>query len=550
MSSAFKKLAEKPILILLAINILVGLFVFRDYGLSWDEPLFYDYGDALGYAYSPREWLSGNFDVSNSFGSSGDDHKTRGPAYLLLAREPVYLLEALGLDQASGWHLINFLFFQLGVYFLYRLAARWMKPSAALAAAALFSWQPLLWGHAFINPKDPPFLVFFLAAVCLGFEMVDRWSEEAVTNRQKLSSAILPAIALGIATSIRVLGPLAGLLIFVYAIWKFGRNFTAFILPFTFYGLIAMLTILATWPFLWQNPAARFMEVFGFMSDNPTNLSVLFGGEVYRADELPRRYLPFMLATTLTEPVWPLFLFGLLVGYLKFFRQNKDRYSGEEERNSAEGWMSLRSSLDLAAARNHLVALTLVLFWFVLLVAYVLIRKPAMYDGLRHFLFILPPIFIFTGFVFELIIDQIAPSWLYAGLIVLLLLPGIVGIVQLHPYQYTYYNSFIGGTNGAFRQYETDYWLTCYKEAVERLNQTTDEPANLYVHRESYIAAYYANKRINVQDLRGALDNVQPGDYVLVNTRTNEDRRVFKDAEPIVEIGRGDALFCVIKQIP
>ncbi|MGZ9235614.1 MAG: hypothetical protein ACXW4E_08825, partial [Anaerolineales bacterium] len=161
----FKRFSEKPILILLAVNILAGLFVFRDYGLAWDEPLFYDYGDALGYAYSPREWFSGNFDVSNSYGPSGDDHKTRGPAYLLIAREPVHLLETLGLDRASAWHLINFLFFQLGVFFFYRLASRWMKSAAALAASALFAWQPLLWGHAFINPKDPPFLMFILASV-------------------------------------------------------------------------------------------------------------------------------------------------------------------------------------------------------------------------------------------------------------------------------------------------------------------------------------------------------------------------------------------------
>ena len=100
MNSAFKKLTEKPILLLLVVNILVGLFVFRDYGFSWDEPLFYDYGDALGYAYSPTAWFSGNFELNNSYGSSGDDHKTRGPAYLLLAREPVYLLEALALATA------------------------------------------------------------------------------------------------------------------------------------------------------------------------------------------------------------------------------------------------------------------------------------------------------------------------------------------------------------------------------------------------------------------------------------------------------------------
>jgi hypothetical protein len=459
-------------------------------------------------------------------------------------------LETLGLDQAAAWHLINFLFFQFAVYFLYRLALRWMRPPAALAATALFSWQPLLWGHAFINPKDPPFLVFFLASVCLGFEMVDRLSEEAVTNRQRVSSTLLPAILLGITTSIRVLGPLAGLLTFVYALWKFRRNFITLILPFAFYGITAVLAMLVTWPFLWEAPLARFIEVFSFMSDNPTNLSVLFGGEVYRAGELPRRYLPFMLGTTLTEPVWPLFFIGLLLGYGKFLRQNRNRLTSAKEGNNVEGWMSLRSSLDLATARNNLISLTLVFLWFALLVAYVLIRKPAMYDGVRHFLFILPPIFIFTGFVFDFLLQHISPSWLYAVVLLALLLPGILGMFQLHPYQYTYYNSFIGGTNGAFRQYETDYWLTCYKDAVEHLNQKINKPIDLYVHREAYIAAYYADNVVNVQDLRGALDRVQSGDYVLVNTRSNEDRRVFKDAQSTVEAGRGNALFCVIKQIP
>jgi hypothetical protein len=160
-------------------------------GTPWDMPI-------------PRaEWFSGQFDVDNSYGSSGDDHKTRGPAYLLLARGPVRLLETFGIDSASAWHLVNFLFFQIGVYFLYRLSLRWMKPSAALAAAALFAWQPMLWGHAFINPKDPPFMTFFLAAVCLGFELVDKLMEPGRTN---LSKVILPAILLGFTTSIRVLG--------------------------------------------------------------------------------------------------------------------------------------------------------------------------------------------------------------------------------------------------------------------------------------------------------------------------------------------------------
>ena len=277
-----------------------------------------------------------------------------------------------------------------------------------------------------------------------------------------------------------------------------------------------------TWPFLWENPVVRFVEVFRLMSDNPTNLSVLFGGEVYRASNLPRRYLPFMLATTLTEPVWPLFLLGVVIGYRKVFKQNI----------------------------NSIISLTLILLWFIILVAYVLFRRPSMYDGLRHFLFILPSVFILIGFVFEFIMNSTAPTWLRAGIIFVLLLPGIISMIRLHPYEYTYYNSFVGGTSRAFRNYETDYWLTCYKEAVEHLDEMLDKPINLYVHREAYIAAYYADENISVHEQRGAVDDVKSGDYVLVNTRTNEDLRIFKDAPPLLQIGRGDALFCTIKQIP
>ncbi|HET9910179.1 MAG TPA: hypothetical protein VFQ23_26275 [Anaerolineales bacterium] len=528
MNFSTQRILKKPILFLLAVNVLIGLFVFRDYGLSWDEPLFYDYADALGYAYSPREWFSGNFDLNNSFGSSGDDHKTRGPAYLFLARGPAYLLEAFGLDSASAWHLVNFLFFQLGVYFLYRLSRRWMKPGAALAASALFSWQPLLWGHAFINPKDPPFLVFFLGSICLGFEMVDQLFAD-IKNRQKFISAIIPAILLGMTTSIRVLGPLAALLVFVYFVIRVMQEkklrFPASQwLTFLAYGFIAIVTMFITWPYLWENPLARFFEVFRLMSDNPTTLSVLFGGEIYRAGELPRRYFPFMLLTTLTEPVWILFGVGLVAGYWKLVADPSPEKI------------------------NKLTTITLTLFWFLFLLAYVLIRRPSMYDGIRHFLFILPPIFIFAGFTFEYLARLNASFWLRAGAAIVLL-PGLISIIKLHPYEYTYYNSIVGGVSGAFRNYETDYWLTCYKESVEQL-EALGEPINLFVHREAYIAEYYADAETSVRELRGALSDVQSGDYVLVNTRTNEDRRVFKDAPTVLQISRSGAEFCIIKRVP
>jgi hypothetical protein len=284
-----------------------------------------------------------------------------------------------------------------------------------------------------------------------------------------------------------------------------------------------------TWPYLWEDPITRFVDVFRLMSDNPTTLSVLYGGDVYRAGELPRTYMPFMLGTTFTEPVWFLFFLGVIAGYWKFVRDS-----------SQKKWSSL-------------VTLTLTLSWFIILLAYVLIRKPAMYDGIRHFLFIVPPIFIFCGFAFEWIFQRLRLTshyWLYARIIpFLFLLPGLLGIAQLHPYEYTYYNSFIGGTSGAFRRYETDFWLTCYKEAVAKLNETLD-PINLYVHREAYIAEYYASEDMHVFERREAAEQIHSGDYILVNTRTNEDRRILNDVEPILTVQRGQALFCTIKRVP
>jgi hypothetical protein len=170
-----------------------------------------------------------------------------------------------------------------------------------------------------------------------------------------------------------------------------------------------------------------------------------------------------------------------------------------------------------------------------------------MYDGYRHFLFMLPPLFIFAGFAFEKIFESLKTRWAAGAILLILLASGVYNFIQLHPYEYAYYNSFAGGTSGAFRAYETDYWLTCYKEAVEKF----DEPnAQLFIKREPYIAGYYANENITIRDYRAEFGKIQSGNFVLVNTRANEDIKTFKGAPVVLQIRRGNAVFCEIKKIP
>ena len=509
-----------PIISLLIVCAVIGLLIFRDYGFTWDEPLFYGYADALGYAYNPVNWFSGHFDLNNSYGESASDHKNRGPAYLLLAREPVYLVEKFNVHTDDAWHLVNFLTFLLGVFFLYKICERLMASWAALASSALFAFQPLLWGHAFINPKDPPFLVFLTGSVYLGFRMADQLTESRDQPAFKtFLQILLPAFLLGIATSIRVLGPLAGIFVVIYFLSR--RPKPKSLVWMALYTLLSILVMLATWPYLWESPL-RFIQVFQFMSDNPTyGQAVLFAGQALSAYDLPRRYLPFYLFFTLTEPVWPLFTLGVIAAFFKI-RNNFQK--------------SVQALLLLA--------------WFSIPLVYDILRTPADYDGMRHFIFMLPPVFIFTGFTFDWLFHRIRKTWVNAVLAALLLAPGILGIIQLHPYEYAYYNSLIGGTGGVFRHYETDYWLTCYKQAVQEFNQIEAQPVKLYIHRIPEAAAPYAASNVSVLNEHVPSNGIRPGDFVLVNTRSNEDRSEFRGAPILLTVGRAGATFCVIKKVP
>jgi hypothetical protein len=160
------------IVALLVINLVIGCLTVNNRGLSWDEPLFYNYADNIGYAYSILARLNGTFDLNKAYGIDPEEHKQYGPAYILIAKPITSLVERIpGTTEADAWHLVNFFTYQIGVLFFYLLAKYWMKGWAAFFAAGFFATQPLLWGHGFINPKDIPFAVFFIIAVYIGFQM-------------------------------------------------------------------------------------------------------------------------------------------------------------------------------------------------------------------------------------------------------------------------------------------------------------------------------------------------------------------------------------------
>jgi len=53
-----------------------------------------------------------------------------------------------------------------------------------------------------------------------------------------------------------------------------------------------------------------------------------------------------------------------------------------------------------------------------------------------------------------------------------------------------------------FRHYETDYWLTCYKQAVKEFNQLETKPVTLVVHRVPRAAEPYAASNVTILNER------------------------------------------------
>lgn len=326
---------------------------------------------------------------------------------------------------------------------------------------------------------------------------------------------LITAILIGLATNQRMTGPLLAVMLFLYALLLGQRKSLLWFIPI---GLVAMITTYVTWPYLWDTPVATFIEVLKLMTSYSTTPNVLFMGDLYRSYELPQRYLPWLLGITLTEPVWPLFFIGSIIAMIRLLKKRL-------------AWKDL----------------SILIFWFAFMLLYVIILRPATYDNYRHFLFILPPVFIMGGFVFEELYARDPRKLVYVLMVIAVLLPGVVADVKLHPYQYTYYNTFVGGTGGAAGQYETDYWLTCYKEALEKLAASIDEPVDLYVRREFYIAQYYEPENVKVYDfVRKA---VQPGDYVLWSARAEPGVQALSQENfYALTVEREGAIFCALQR--
>jgi hypothetical protein len=323
---------------------------------------------------------------------------------------------------------------------------------------------------------------------------------------------IVPAgIVLGFAISIRIFGIWAGALVAGYIVWRSGKR--AWLVLFL-YALSAIIAMYLTWPYLWPDPVGHFIETIRVMSQHPWPGDVLFNGKIYAANNLPASYVPLLLAIQLTEPVWLLFLVGLAIAVYGMVKRRREY--------------------------GELLAFTLV--WFVVPLLTFMVLRPTLYDNFRQSFFIVPPIFFLTG----LTIDLIRTRWLQAALIALVILPGLLASVRLHPYEYVYYNQFVGGVGAVVDRFELEYWGTSYREAAREVNRIAPPNANVWVDGPAHLFSRFARPDFHLYSPQEP-ERADRYDVVVTLARYNWEKTSFPEAPIAYRVARDGAVFTVIR---
>jgi hypothetical protein len=180
----------------------------------------------------------------------------------------------------------------------------------------------------------------------------------------------------------------------------------------------------------------------------------VFDGVVLPVPDMPRRYVPTLFL--LKEPE-----IFLLLGI-----------------GGVAGALVAALRRDIAPTRRSV--LVLLAFAAMFPIALAVLTRPAMYNGIRHFVFVAPPAAVLGGLAGTWIAERLWRLWrpatalAAAALLAGLFLP-INEMVKLHPYQYTHFNTIAGGIRGADDRYMLDYWGLSFKQAAQELRARLTE---------------------------------------------------------------------------
>jgi hypothetical protein len=218
-------------------------------------------------------------------------------------------------------------------------------------------------------------------------------------------------------------------------------------------GIVATLFSVLTWPYLGINVIPNLQELLNLRTNFPWKHTVIYQGQELQGTQLPGHYLLtwFAIAT-------PLMLFI----------------------------PALLSPLAIRKRFHNRIFMLLLLVLVTNITLYAII-KPLIYDGLRHFLFLVPMISTLGVLAIVEFFKHTQQKFIKIVIASIILINSAFiarQIVSLHPYQYIFFNSLVGGLEGAYNKYDTEYWGASYNEAINwfKKNIATDKNKLYTIH--------------------------------------------------------------------
>lgn len=463
---------------------LLGLGIYQDYGISFDEHISRNYG-IVTYNY-----ITGK---SQELMSYQDRRQGIGIELPLYIGERILHLSDIQ-EVFFYRHLAVFLLFFASTIAFYRILRIQYAPVMSAFGTAILVLHPRIFSNSFYNSKDIGLLSAYIFAV---------WGIMRFIHSMRPRSALIAGVLTAWTITIRIFGffliPITLIVLFADFTLKNRKNMkkklSGMAKPVGMYVSTVLLCTIVMWPYLWSDPLKRFIETVSEMSQFHWSGTVLYFGTQIPAQHIPWHYSLVWIA--ITTPVAWIMAFGIGLAFiLQAILQNKHI-----------------KNLDV-----------LFLLWFCLPLLATIILKSTLYDSWRHMFFLYPA---FVGIA--LAGFQSLFNWssgkktqfihgAIVGIILFLSIRPIWFMIRAHPYQNVYFNRIVGSLMQAKQQFDLDYWGLTFRSGLEYIASQDTSPS---------IPVFFAYGTINNPNILPAearsrfvvVDDIKDAKYILSNYR-------------------------------
>jgi hypothetical protein len=414
-------------------------------------------------------------------------------------------------------HLLNALFGLLGIYGCWKIGNLFYRAAGGFWCALLLATTPLFYGHMFANPKDIPFAVGYIWA--LYYILLSLHYLPHLPKRIALAIGLAFGVTLGVRVGGLLLFGYLGLAWFLFFLFNLPKDRNQKLLPHYFLAITKLIVpaaiiiavtysvMVVSWPWVRNHTIHRVLQALREMANFQSGGSSLFRGVFVMDNHVPWYYLPWYLLIQLPEIVLVFLLPAAMLILAKFRKKIINR-------------------LD----RIFLIRVGLLLLAVFFPIVYAIFKNSDIYDGMRHFLFLVPPLVCLAGIGLVNFINfsrtKFRGSPKYIILAIALFFAWHLSImIRLHPYQYVYFNSIVGGLPGAYMKYETDYWCASYKEGLDLLVTYLKKTDGKAFPEKTYkVCSGFPGGVVDFILPKNFVMDTTPGqvDYILILTRYNQ----------------------------